>query len=74
MNCKVAKLEGSSGHADQDELLDWAKETCDNGNVKQSALVHCELEPAEEFKGRLAKRKIQSVMIPAQGDEMLMES
>lgn len=74
MNCKVAKLEGSSGHADQDELLDWAKETCDNGNVKQIALVHCELEPAEEFKGRLAKRKIQSVMIPAQGDEMLMES
>ncbi len=73
MNCKVAKLEGSSGHADQEELLDWAKETCDTGNVKKIALVHCELEPATEFKSMLAKRKIQPVIIPAMGDEMIME-
>ena len=73
VNCKVAKLEGSSGHADQDELLDWAKETCDKGDVKNIALVHCEIEPAEEFKSKLAKRKIQPAMIPAPGDEMIME-
>ena len=73
VNCKIAKLEGSSGHADQEELLDWAKETCDKGNVKKIALVHCELEPATEFKAKLAKRKMQSVIIPALGDEMIME-
>ncbi len=72
VKCKIAKLEGSSGHADQEELLDWAKETCDRGNVKGVALVHCELEPAEEFKSRLAKRKIQPAIIPAPGDEMVM--
>lgn len=73
VNCKIAKLEGSSGHADQEELLDWAKETCDNGDVKKIALVHCELEPAEEFKGRLEKRKMGPAIIPAFGDEMIME-
>lgn len=73
VNCKVAKLEGSSGHADQEELLEWAKETCDKGNVKNIALVHCEIDPATEFKSMLAKRKMQSVIIPAMGDEMIME-
>lgn len=73
VNCKIAKLEGSSGHADQDELLDWAKDTCDQGDVKNIALVHCEIDPATEFKSRLAKRKIQDVIIPAMGDEMTME-
>ena len=73
VNCKVAKLEGSSGHADQEELLDWAKETSDRGNVKKIALVHCELDNAEEFRDRLAKRKLQPAIIPAPGDEMVME-
>ena len=73
VKCKIAKLEGSSGHADQEELLDWAKQTCDRGNVKGIALVHCEIEPAEEFKGLLEKRKLKPVMIPEIGDEMLME-
>ena len=73
VKCKVAKLEGSSGHADQEELLDWAKATCDRGNVKKIALVHCELEPAEEFKAKLAKRKMQPAIIPEMGDEMLLE-
>lgn len=73
LNCKVAKLEGSSGHADQDELLDWAKATCDQGNVKNIALVHCELDSATEFQNRLSKRKLQPSMIPAPGDEMSMD-
>ena len=73
VNCKIAKLEGSSGHADQEELLDWAKTTCDKGDVKKIALVHCELEPAEEFKGRLSKRKMGPAIIPAPGDEMILE-
>lgn len=73
MNCKVAKLEGSSGHADQEELLDWAKATCDQGNVKNIALVHCELDSATEFQKHLSKRKLQPSIIPAPGDEMSMD-
>ncbi len=72
VRCNVAKLEGSSGHADQEELLQWAKETCDKGNVKKIALVHCELEPAEDFRAQLNKRKLPDAIIPALGDEMPM--
>lgn len=72
VNCKIAKLQGSSGHADQSELLDWAVATNKDGPLKQVALVHCELDGAEPFKRELEKRKIGPVIIPAPGDEMPM--
>lgn len=72
VRAKVCKLQGSSGHADQKELLDWASETAKTGNLKQLALVHCELDSATEFKRKLEHRKIGPVMIPAPGDEMPM--
>ena len=73
VKAKVCKLQGSSGHADQQELLAWAKETADRGNIKKIALVHCELDPAKEFKSKLEKKKLGPVIIPAMGDEMLMD-
>ena len=73
VKAKVCKLQGSSGHADQQELLAWAKETADRGNVKKIALVHCELDPATEFKSKLEKKKLGPVIIPAMGDEMVMD-
>ena len=73
VNAQVCKLEGSSGHADQKELLDWAGQTAELGNLKKIALVHCEMEPATEFKKQLELRKLGPVIIPAPGDEMLME-
>ncbi len=72
VKAQVCKLQGSSGHADQKELLDWAAETAKNGDLKKIALVHCELDSATEFKEKLEKRKLGPVMIPAPGDEMLM--
>jgi len=72
VQAKVAHLTGSSGHADQQNLLQWAKETSDKGDVKQIALVHCELDSATEFKAKLEKLKLGPVMIPALGDEMPM--
>jgi len=72
VKAQVCKLQGSSGHADQKELLDWAGETAEKGDLKKIALVHCEMEPAQEFKKQLELRKISSVMIPAPGDEMEM--
>jgi metallo-beta-lactamase family protein len=66
---QVRKLEGCSGHADQKEILDWAVTTAHQGNVKGVALVHCELEPATEFRQLLRKQAISNVMIPARSDE-----
>lgn len=72
VKAQVCKLQGSSGHADQQELLDWAEKTNNEGNLKQIALVHCELDAATEFKSELEKRKLGPVLIPAPGDEMPM--
>ncbi len=66
----VMKLEASSGHADRDGLLEWAGEIGANGQLKNIALVHCELDSAEEFRGSLQQNGFQSVMIPAPGDCM----
>ena len=72
VHAKVAHLTGSSGHADQQNLLDWAKETSARGEVKKIALVHCELDSATELKAKLEKLKLGPVIIPAPGDEMEM--
>lgn len=74
LKANVCKLQGSSGHADQQELLTWAGETAKNGNLKQVALVHCEEDSASEFKKMLEQRNIGPVIIPAPGDEMEMSS
>ena len=51
-NARIAKLEASSGHADQAGLLSWAKQIAAQGNLKGVALVHCEKKSGEAFKGR----------------------
>jgi metallo-beta-lactamase family protein len=73
VNAQICKLEGSSGHADQQELLQWAEEMSDRGDLKQIALVHCELDSATEFKKKLEQKKLGPVIIPAPGDEMSMD-
>lgn len=70
VNAKIAKLEGTSGHADQTELLDWAQKVSRAGNVKGVALVHCEMGPAKTFAETLERNKIGPVMIPDRGDKM----
>jgi metallo-beta-lactamase family protein len=72
VKAQVCKLQGSSGHADKSELLDWAKTTSKHGDLRQVALVHCEMEGAEPFKTVLERNKIGPVMIPAPGDVMEM--
>lgn len=72
VKAQVCKLQGSSGHADKTELLDWAKKTNKEGDLQQVALVHCEMDGAEPFKTALERNKIGPVMIPAPGDVMEM--
>jgi metallo-beta-lactamase family protein len=73
VKAKISRLDGSSGHADSEELLTWAKRTAKNGDVKKVALVHCELDGAEPFKQDLESAGIGPVIIPAPGDEMEMD-
>lgn len=73
VKANVFRLEGSSGHADQKELLDWARQTHLDGDLKKVALVHCEMDGAEPFKEKLEQRKIGPVIIPARGETMEME-
>ncbi len=70
VKAEVRRLEGSSGHADQQELLNWAGRINDAGSLKKVALVHCELDSATEMKSELVKSGIDSVIIPARGDSM----
>ena len=73
MNAQVAKLEGSSGHADQSELVAWAEGISKTGDLKKIALVHCEMDSASALKKKLERRKIGSVMIPEPGHTMEMD-
>ncbi len=73
VKAQVCKLQGSSGHADQQELLDWAEQTARDGDLKKIALVHCELDSATEFKALLEQKELGPVIIPAPGEEMLMQ-
>ena len=64
------KLEASSGHADRYGLLEWAQGIAGEGDLQQVALVHCEMEPASEFRNDLQQSGIDNVIIPALGDWM----
>ena len=70
VKAKILKLESASGHADQEALVDWARETADRGRIKQVALVHCELECAEVLREKLLDVGLHDVIIPAPGETM----
>ncbi len=67
---KIRRLEGTSGHADQQELLKWAMDTAYHGHLRKLALVHCEKAAAEVFANLLRDNHIQPVIIPARGEVM----
>ncbi len=70
VKAKILRLEATSGHADQRELLEWARATADHGHLKQIALVHCEIDPAKTFAELLRQNKLGPVIIPAKGESM----
>lgn len=72
VRAKILRLEATSGHADQHELLDWARATSQHGHLKQIALVHCEMEPAKTFADLLRQNKLGPVNIPAKGESMAL--
>ena len=70
VNARVCRLESSSGHADQRELLEWASGIRDQGDLRKVALVHCELDSAQAFQQLLGEEQIGPVIIPERGQAM----
>lgn len=70
VRARVCQLQSSSGHADQQQLLDWATQMNQQGNLKNVALVHCELDSAQEFARLLNQNGIDNVMIPGRSQTM----
>lgn len=73
VKAKIVRLEGSSGHADQDGLLEWAEEVHKLGNVKNCALVHCDFDAAEALQEKMAEKGMNHVMIPGRQNIMRMD-
>jgi metallo-beta-lactamase family protein len=69
----VCRLEGTSGHADQQELVAWAQEIKNRGNIRQVALVHCEIDAATALESHLREIGLEHIMIPQQGESMSLE-
>ncbi len=70
VRANIEKLLGSSGHADQSELLSWAKGVCDDGRVQKIALVHCDMEPATALRQKLLEQHSPEVIIPDRAQMM----
>lgn len=63
----VRKIEGLSGHADKNGLLEWARETRNAGQVKTFFLVHGEAIAQKPLQIALLAEGAAAVEIPARG-------
>jgi len=67
VRAKICRLEGMSGHADQAELLAWARAIADQGQLKGTALVHGELDSMQALAAVLRDSNFSNVEMPASG-------
>ncbi|MFT3769561.1 MAG: MBL fold metallo-hydrolase [Minicystis sp.] len=67
---EVVVLNGFSAHADQKDLLAYAKGTADRGPLGQIALVHGDPKPQRILAELLAAQGHRRVAIPAPGDRL----
>lgn len=65
---EVCVLTGFSGHADQNGLLNFAKNIRKIGDLKKIMLVHGENSAQENLKTKLIESKFSAVEIPGPGD------
>ncbi|HMO12515.1 MAG TPA: MBL fold metallo-hydrolase [Pirellulaceae bacterium] len=73
VHANICKLPGTSGHADQTELIEWFKQVTTAGHLQWTALVHCEFECATVLAEQLRKYTRQQVYIPNRGDEISLD-
>ena len=66
VKARVETISGYSAHADQAELVTWAR-AFDPKRLENLYLVHGEVGPATVLKGLLAENGLKQVKIPARG-------
>lgn len=67
-SAEVVVLNGFSAHGDQRDLLDFATQAREHGELRHVALVHGEKKAQDVLAGKLAELGFPDVHIPAQGD------
>ena len=67
---EVVVLNGFSAHADQKDLLGYARETAKRGEVSVVALVHGDPKPQEILARMLGEQGLGRVVVPAAGDRL----
>jgi metallo-beta-lactamase family protein len=70
LKAEVVVLNGFSGHADQQGLLNFAESVRRQGRLERIMLVHGEIHAQEIFKDLLNSHNFKSVEIPEPGDRM----
>jgi metallo-beta-lactamase family protein len=66
VRAQVESIDSLSGHADQQELLDWMAPVAPT--LKKVFLVHGELEAMQVLKGKIEERYKLEVVCPKRGD------
>ena len=66
VRARVVSIEGYSAHADQAELLAWAR-PLDRNRLQRTFLVHGEPVPAETLADKLRGEGMRSVTVPERG-------
>jgi metallo-beta-lactamase family protein len=67
---EVVVLNGFSAHADQGDLLGYAAEVKQRGDLRQIALVHGEPRPQKVLRELLRDRGHDEVVVPEAGDRL----
>ena len=67
VRAKVVSIEGYSAHADQAELLAWAR-PLDRGKLQKVFLVHGEPQSAETLADKLRGEQVKDVCVPSRGE------
>jgi metallo-beta-lactamase family protein len=67
---EVVVLNGFSAHADQKDLLGYARETAKRGELSVVALVHGDPKPQEILARMLGEQGLRRVVVPAAGDRL----
>ncbi len=66
VRAKVQSIEGYSAHADQAELLTWAR-PLDRNRLQRTFLVHGETQQAETLADKLRGEGVRGVTVPERG-------
>ena len=74
VRARVHVLNGLSAHADQADLLEFVRATADAGSIRQTALVHGEMNARQALADRLGERGMGQVIVAKRGERIDLEA